>query len=429
MTETHDLVVVGGGIAGTLAVVAALSRGLEVAWVAPPLQPDDQSAHWHGHLHRGRLYDPVRERGLIQELSQNVPFWWSDAAVRFHTDVETIAVGPDRAWASEFEQRLGGIRRNSIRPDYLAQDAEVVRTDEAILDGPAFLGAATEVASRGSLHLPERCDRLRRTRDGDWEAVLAEPVGDRASVRAAAVILAAGTTASSLVPGRVRLDRTLDARLSRMLVLRGALPTAAAIMPSRSAGGLFFASRELPGHHNGGERVWLVSDGFSSGGTESRGPLTDGWWTCSVIERLAGFVDPVLLAGTRVAGYRAAKSRLRSSPAQVPAEGFAIDREAGFVALTPSKWSTAPTSAAHALAALIADPVPVSARTAAMADLLLTAHPPLSAPFAERWESTGVGVPLHTLRNPGSAALHLAGELFRHLDDRSATGFPLEHVA
>jgi glycine/D-amino acid oxidase-like deaminating enzyme len=419
----HDVVVIGGGVAGTLAVVAAASRGLDVAWISDPVDAGAQSAHWHGHLHRGRLYDSVREADLIHELSQNVGFWWSDAVVRFHTDVDTIAVGPDERWATDFRRRLGGVPRDPADQPFLRHDVHAMLTDEAILDGPAFLGAATEAAASASTRVAGHCSELRQQAGGAWEASWTAGEAGCGRVRARTVILAGGTRSPELVPSSVRLDRGLDARLSRMLVLRGDLPRAAAIMPSRSAGGLFFASRELPSSgRRAGERVWLVSDGFSSRGVSSPGPLTDGWWACSVIERLADCIREDVLEGVTVSAYHAAKSRLRSSPAQVPADGYAIDRDRSFVALTPSKWSTAPTSAALALSALLPDPVPASARTVAMAEALLAAAAPARAPFLETWQTLGVGVPLAALREPGLAALTAAAGLFRQ--DADPVGLP-----
>jgi hypothetical protein len=194
-----------------------------------------------------------------------------------------------------------------------------------------------------------------------------------------------------------------------MLVLRGSLPPAAAIIPSRSAGGLFFASRTVPGTR--GERVWLVSDGYSSPGSHSPGALTDGWWVCSVLERLGGFIDPGLLADLSVGGYLAPKSRLLSSPTQVPAHGFAVDRSDSLVALVPAKWSTAPTTAAAALHALIPDPVPAVARAAGIG-ALLAAAPLLPVPaFAETWQSVDRYEPVAALRDPGLTALRRASRL------------------
>lgn len=407
----HDLVVVGGGIAGTTAVLTAVSRGLDVAWIADRVGPDDQSAHWHGHLHRGRLYDPVREADLIDELGQNVPFWWSNAAVRFHSEVPTIALGPDERWAAAFRRRLGGVRASTARPAYLPDGVVSVRTDEAILDGPAFLGAAALAAARGADRLDGRCTSLVRASGGRWEAAGRDADGGTFRVQARAAVLATGIGADGLLPAGLQLSCRLGARLSRMLVLRGALPQAAAIIPSRSAGGLFFASREIP--EAPGERVWLVSDGFSSPGTTSPGPLTDGWWACSVLERLREFVRDDVLDVARVGAYRAPKSRVESSPTQVPARGFAIDPDRSFVSLMPSKWSTAPTTAIHALAALIPDPLPATARSLAVSALLGAIEPPAVAAFAETWRSVERYAPLAALRGPSLAALHDAAGLFQ----------------
>jgi hypothetical protein len=282
-----------------------------------------------------------------------------------------------------------------------------VRTDEAILDGPGFLGTAARAASSRADVAAGRCVALRPSWGGAWEAEVRGPDGEARHVRARAVVLATGTAAPRLVPESVRLQRGLGARLSRMLVLRGPLPRAAAIVPSRSAGGLFFASRET----GAGDRVWLVSDGFSSPGVESPGPLTDGWWVCSVLERLHELVDADVLAHTVVGGYHAAKSRVESSPTQVPAMGYALDPERAFVSLTPSKWSTTPTSAVHALAALIGDPLPAATRTLETARLLESADRVAEPPFAETWQTLHRWAPIGALLKPGVRALRLGADL------------------
>lgn len=405
---SHDLVVVGGGIAGTMAVLTAVARGLDTAWIAEPVSATDQSAHWHGHLHRGRLYDPVREAALIEELGRNVAFWWSNAVVGFHADVETVALGADERWAAAFSRRIGRTSSGAVRPGYLGDDVAFVRTDEAVLDGPAFLAAATAVAETLVTRIDGRCTSLRHGK-GRWTAQALLATGESRQVRAATTVIAAGTATADLLPPGLQLTATPDTRLSRMLVLRGALPPAAAIVPSRSAGGLFFASRPVPGATD--EHVWLVSDGYSSPGTASPGALTDGWWICSVLERLATVVHEDLLAGLEVGGYLAPKSRLLSSPTQVPAQGFALDVDRSLVAMIPSKWSSSPTTAAAALDALLPDTVPAVARAAGLSDLLALAPAGARPSFAETWRSVDRYLPMTQLREPGLAALRAAALL------------------
>ena len=406
----HDLVVVGGGIAGTLAVLTGVSRGLDVAWIADDVHPEDQSAHWHGHLHRGRLYDPEREADLIAELAENVPFWWSDDIVPFHAGIDTIAVGPDFAWADEFRRFLRGARGEEARFDFLRSDAVAVHTDEAILDGPRFLRAATHAAAAGSSLHHARCSCLHRTPAGEWQAVVDVPGGDAVTVRAGHAILATGTAVSELIPDGIRLDRAHGARLSRMLVLRGDLPRAAAIVPSRAAGGLFFASREIADSTS--ERIWLVSDGFSSAGTTSPGALTDAWWACSVMERMYGFVKEDVFEGIRAAAYIAPKSRLDASPTQVPAHGFAVDPENAFAALTPSKWSASPTAAVNALDRLLPDPSSVRDRLDDMVRLIRASGEPHGRVIAETWETLDAELLVSDLRRPGTVALETAARMF-----------------
>lgn len=423
MNQRYDVLVVGGGIAGTMAVLAGAAHGLDVAWVAEPIGPDDQSAHWHGHLHRGRLYDPVREADLIEELGRNAAFWWSTPVVPFHTDLSTIAIGPDDAWAAEFQNRIELVSRDIAPPGFLRTTVAAVRTDEAILDGPAFLTAARSRAASASMHRSGRVVGITHER-GDWVADGRDASGGRFSMRAGAVIVATGIQASDLVPTKVRLDRSLDVRMSRMLVLRGTLPRAAAIVPSRASGGLFFASREIEHSASAApDRIWLVSDGFSSSGRDEKG-LTDAWWTCSVLERLAEVVDPDLLAGVEVGAYLAPKSRLKSSLTKVPADGVASDLALRFAVLNPAKWSSSPTSAEEAIAGLFPDPRPEHERLAALSEQLRAAHPAASGGFDETWRTVRSWAPLPSLLRPGASAFRLAQGLYRPSAGEAATAEP-----
>ena len=74
-SEMRDLVVIGGGIAGSL--VAAMASTVDGAWIYPFDDGDIQSFQWHGYLHRGYLYDVSVEQELIAQLRHNIPFWSS----------------------------------------------------------------------------------------------------------------------------------------------------------------------------------------------------------------------------------------------------------------------------------------------------------------------------------------------------------------
>jgi hypothetical protein len=98
----------------------------------------------------------------------------------------------------------------------------------------------------------------------------------------------------------------------------------------------------------------------------------------------------------------------------VPARGFGIDPDGTFVSLMPSKWSSAPTTAVHALDALIPDPMSPTARTLAAAALLSEVEPPAVAQFQETWETVRDYAPLPALRGPSLAALRSAAALFQN---------------
>ncbi len=399
-TVDADLVVVGGGVAGTLTVLLAALRGLEVAWVAPPVGPADQSAHWHGYLHRGAFFNPRTEATLIADLAENWTFWAGADLARFRQRVDTHAVAPTALWAEGFADRIRSAPQVG-EVEWLPAGTITVPTGEGVLDGPEFLAAAHAAAAACATRIVEPCRSIRRDGDG-WRAIMRSG----SSVTARQAIIAAGPATAGLVAGLVP-TRRVTVRASRMLVLRGAaLPQAALIAPSHQNGGLFLASRVGPG----GEAVWLVSDNFSTPAEEGVDPLLDAWWACSMVERLAGLVGDELLHGTTATAYVAAKSSLRTEDVLVPSDGVVVDDTGGLACLTPAKWSNCPTTAHEVLTSLghrlVWDDLhpQLSARIAAAT--------PEPARIVETWQTLGTGTPTERLRTPGLPTLLAARDIF-----------------
>ncbi len=394
-----DLIVVGGGVAGTLTVLLAALRGLDVAWVAPPVSPTDQSAHWHGYLHRGAFFNPRTEGTLIADLAENWTFWAGADLARFRQQVDTHAVAPTALWAEGFADRIRSAPRTGD-VDWLPRGTITVPTGEGVLDGPAFLAAAHAAAATCAARLAEPCASIRR-HDSGWRAT----ARSGRSVTGRQVIVAAGPATAALVAGLVP-TRRVTVRASRMLVLQGALPQAALIAPSHQNGGLFLASRIAPD----GAGVWLVSDNFSTPAEEGADPLLDAWWACSMVERLTGLVGGELLSGTTATAYVAAKSSLRTEDVLVPSDGVVVDDTGTLACLTPAKWSNCPTTAHEVLTSLghrlVWDDVhpQVSARIAAAT--------PAPERIVETWETLGAGTSIERLRTPGLPTLLAAREIF-----------------
>lgn len=395
-----DLLVVGGGVAGTLTVLLAALRGLDVAWLAPPVGPLDQSAHWHGYLHRGAFFNPRTEASLIADLAENWAFWAGTDLVRFRQRVDTHAVAPTALWAEGFADRIRSAPRTGA-VDWLPAGTITVPTGEGVLDGPEFLAAAHAAATACAVRLAEPCASI--TRDGGgWRAT----TRSGRAVTARQAIVAAGPATAALVAGLVP-TRRVTVRASRMLVLRGsALPQAALIAPSPQNGGLFLASRVGPD----GEGVWLVSDNFSTPAEDGADRLLDAWWACSMVERLTGLVGDELLDGTTATAYVAAKSSLRTEDVLVPSDGVVVDDTGTLACLTPAKWSNCPTTAHEVLTGLghrlVWDELhpQLSARIAAAT--------PDSARIVETWQTLGAGTPTERLRTPGLPTLLAAREIF-----------------
>lgn len=89
-----------------------------------------------------------------------------------------------------------------------------------------------------------------------------------------------------------------------------------------------------------------------------------------------------------------------------------MDLEHSFVALAPSKWSTAPTSAINAIDAIIPDPLSLDDRIDAMTQLLgAEAVKPLSR-FDETWQTLTRWVPFTSLTTPGLDSLRNAASIY-----------------
>ena len=97
----------------------------------------------------------------------------------------------------------------------------------------------------------------------------------------------------------------------------------------------------------------------------------------------------------------------------MPAKGVSVDLEHSFVALAPSKWSTAPTSAINAINAIVSDPLAVDDRIDAMTRLVgAEAVEPLSR-FDETWQTLTKWVPFTSLTTPGLDSLETAASIYQ----------------
>jgi hypothetical protein len=159
--------------------------------------------------------------------------------------------------------------------------------------------------------------------------------------------------------------------------------------------------------------TWLISDAYSSP-LENRSELLNGWWVCSVIDRLRALLADDLTEGTRVTAYTAPKSALRSPTRKVSADSSLIDYVGAVATFSPSKWTLAPTAAVRLVAQLFPESGPVEVdEFAGLAELISTHDYRHAVRPSERWELASPELPLSDLFAPDSRTLHRAAQLFK----------------
>jgi FAD dependent oxidoreductase len=415
--DIFDLAVIGGGIAGTSAAVAAASCGLRVKWIHKVVEPDDQSLHWHGYLHRGHLYDSQAEYQLISALRESWHYWSQPCLAGFLLETAPLLIGLSETILSSRYDTLQAALPSIPLFATLRSNVAALVSDERILDGPRYLAAMWRAAESLTDSVTGKCMEV------SAGSVSAPPritltVNDNCThVHAKAVVIAAGVHSKQLTP-----NVPIENRISRMLVLRGELPKASFIAPGVEWGGLFMVSRS---HYNESDKAdaWLVSDHFSSA-TNSVSELLDGWWACSIAERISKLIKRQALADTTVTAYSAAKSRLSRADRTVTADSYAIDEGNRVAVLCPSKWTLAPTAAI----ALIRDLSPGTAQEPETQMLRLGAHvcaydrEVVSRPL-ERWSIDSPSLPFADLQVKSVETLRKAASLVR-----SSTFLPQGHV-
>lgn len=338
--DVYDLLVVGSGISGTSAALAAVNRGLSVAWVREEPNSAMQSLHWHGYLHRGAFYDPRTEQSLISRLGESVEYWALDALRKFLAPVPSYVV-TDRPGSGDQALRTadGSLTGRSVTPT-LRGGFRARPSDEGVLDGPRYLAAAWSACAQGTTVIQGTCRQIRFPSGRlPLVATTAESGGER-EILCHKAVLATGIDSAGLIP-----DGLVHRRMSRMLVLRGDLPGIAFIVPGATLAGLFVVPRLTFGRRS---RVWLVSDAFWSSMASASGSL-DGWWACSITERLTALFGADLFAHTMVGAYAAPKSSLHMAARRVSSDSSVLTRGGRLAVLAPSKWTLAPVAALRLL--------------------------------------------------------------------------------
>lgn len=394
----HDLIIVGGGIAGSLA--ASMAEGLDTVWVHPVADSEIQSLQWHGYLHRGYLYDPSVESGLIELLRRNVPFWASLDGSELVSQQRSSVVTPVRSHRRDSLPE--GVRARPGIPSAARQTKDYVwlESDEQICDGPLLLERLSRLAKTHLVEIDARVLELTQ-HEAHWEVLLADGQRGNSRLKARRVILAIGA-------GSLRIPATLPAtiRHSRMLVLEGEhVPSLSAISPGPELGGLFMVSRS-----RGGRNALLISDAYSTWTLDPTFAV-DAWWSCSVLERIARLLDPSVFELARVAAYRATKAGFATCGAVVPATAWRTAPER-LIHLLPSKWSLAPLAAAQALERFFTTFDGAEGRLMRLSDRLRAMAGPPADRRTEAWELAGPSLPLSALLRPSFAALTNAETLY-----------------
>lgn len=382
-----------------MAALAGIVQGYRVACLMPDIEPEAQSMHWHGYLHRGHLYDPRRESDLIALLKKNAPFWSSTHLATFIEPMPCHSTGRDGLSRDRDRRRI----RSDV-PSGLRSSLRVATelTDESVIDGPRFLAAARQAVRRGATVWKGRATRI----SAAGEEILEIERSNQSSirVRCPSVVVAAGSGTAHLLP-----HAGVTERRSRMLVLKGDLPQGALITPGPAHGGLFVVSRECA-QSLSPERAWLVSDNYSETAPDSQ-PLIDGWWICSVMARLEQVSVPGLIDGCQVGAYSAAKTGLNRPGRAVSSSSFSVEGGTGRVAFVPSKWSSTPYSACALVSAVKGATMRGPAETLRLMAQRIESADEATSRLTEQWQTVQQFTAASGLLRPGLDAVRTAARL------------------
>lgn len=353
MTPRWDwpgVVVIGAGVTGLLLAERLRESRIPVLMIEESALAAGQTAHCHGYLHRGYIYQSLSP---AQHATLAAGARWWQSQLKTHgvpplSDASVIAFHD----ADEHEQTVRnwcdlGMRHEPLDTSgWLPRALAAYRVPEATVAPVATL--RTLSPERG-LVLPGRATRLHE-HAGRLDAVDVLTADGPVTVAAPYFALTAGFSLTPLLAPLRRATR-LRRRLSFMLVCQTDQPLPAAFcLPTEEAQGLFVASRPTP--HG---RCYLISS-FISFWLGKDPVMARAMWLAGIARVLAEQL-PTLWhdRAARWGLYSAPKTELASAQGHGLPEGEVLDLGwPNTVPVIPGKFVLAPLYAQQAADRLLA---------------------------------------------------------------------------
>ena len=412
-----DVLIAGGGVAGTLVASMLTRLGYQCILVEPRALAAEQSGHSHGYIHRGYIYLRA-ERGLVQQL-RTAREQWEDyisgpGEVVAYSDFSFI--GFDNPLIAKYASqmwRVADLPVVSVKPSEwpsLMQAApltSVYRTDEQAFDFPRVV--ANVLVRAKNCRLVQGSVAKLQLEGRSCTGVQLLVGSEKLEIEAKHVVLAAGIGTAAIIARTLGRFRSVPSvRTSYMLVIRGrALRQLSLILPENQFYGLFMVSRPL-----GDETVWLVSNYLSYSGCSDEWGVPARTWVRATLRTLEGLFPVLRDPDLRWGIYAAPKAEFRADPEYMP-EGGVIETLGltNVTAVWPTKLTLAPI-----ITRLIVDQIASKCRPSS-GDI--SAEPHLDTQVLqiapERWTTTTLldkkdferQLNLHINKTPASTSLNL----------------------
>jgi glycine/D-amino acid oxidase-like deaminating enzyme len=340
------VIVVGGGCTGLLVAVGLSRADVDVVVVEQQGLGGGQTAHAHGWLHHGHIYDDVTSR-QARVLRAGSHRWRSMAerhGIPLISSTNVVAFSDaDQALRARRRWEHAGIDDRVVATDSFPGMRSYATGEVAVSPGQIL----RSVASGSTVRVVHgQVTRVIRSSTEQPGVEIEMGGASRHALHADHVVVAAGVGTADLPHLSVELER----RASHMLVVQTSVPLPAAFaFPEQRALGLFAVRRS-----RAGKDAYLLSDFLSSSPVAESGLLEAELWRRAIEPVLrrylpAVWADPDARWGT----YPVEKlESTRDVPLGVP--GALIER--GFddrvITVSPGKLTSAPVVADDVITAL-----------------------------------------------------------------------------
>ncbi|MDG2022559.1 MAG: FAD-dependent oxidoreductase [Phycisphaerales bacterium] len=396
-SQSIDLVVVGGGIAGLWILDAAIRAGLSAICVEASKLGSGQSVCAQGIIHGGLKYT-LRERDLAaaNPISE-MPSLWNELASgspRTGPDLSEAVMSSPCTWlwrTDSLASRLGMLGAKAAlrtkpstvdreqRPELL-RDAPgtVLRVEEPVFDTRSVLRALATAhpTSLVAVDGPEGIEFA--SRGGEVSRIILRNGTAEVTLEPRAVVLAAGAGNEGLL-SRLGLDASVAQRrpLHMTLLRSPSLPE----FHGHCVDGNRTRVTITSGRDAEGNVVWQLGGDLAESGV-GRDPLDQIAFAAAELRAVLPDLDLASVSGAAWSTYRIDRAERRTGSGFRPDDAELVSLHDGRLLVAwPTKWALAPR-----LAAAVIEALPAGIASASTATVTLTGfHPPEIATFP--WEN------------------------------------------